>query len=115
MVKWKISKKEKDKYIRLQNMTDILIHKEYILRTVKEDARKNLEEWFKNCESEKIFKCTGNFWIFNPIGMALVRQTFPALIANKIVGVQPMSQPVGLAYAMRIIQNEDEDEENDKV
>ena len=39
--------------------------------------------------------------VFAPISMALVRRTFPALFANKIVGVQAMSTPVGLAYAIR--------------
>lgn len=31
----------------------------------------------------------------------MVRRTFPELITNEIVGVQPMSGPVGLAFAMR--------------
>jgi hypothetical protein len=42
-------------------------------------------------------------WIFRPIALALVRRTFPDLFANKVVGVQAMSTPVGLAYAMRVI------------
>jgi len=40
---------------------------------------------------------------YKPIALALVRRTFPALFANKVVGVQAMSTPVGLAYALRII------------
>ena len=39
---------------------------------------------------------------FSPIALALVRRTMPALFANKIVGVQAMSGPVGLAYALRV-------------
>jgi len=31
----------------------------------------------------------------------MVRRTFPELITNEIVGVQPMSGPVGMAFAMR--------------
>lgn len=38
---------------------------------------------------------------FKPVSLALVRRSFPALFANQIVGVQPMSTPVGLAYALR--------------
>ena len=38
---------------------------------------------------------------FSPIALALVRRTFPELFANKIVGVQSMQGPVGLAYALR--------------
>jgi len=31
----------------------------------------------------------------------MIRRTFPELITNEIVGVQPMSGPVGLAFALR--------------
>ena len=31
----------------------------------------------------------------------MVRRTFPELIAHDIVGVQPMTGPVGLAFALR--------------
>lgn len=37
----------------------------------------------------------------------MIRRTFPELITNEIVGVQPMSGPVGLAFALRYkYQNE---------
>lgn len=39
---------------------------------------------------------------FTPINLPLVRRTFPELFANKIVSVQPMSKPVGLAYALKM-------------
>jgi len=39
---------------------------------------------------------------FKPVSLALVRRTFPALFANKCVGVQAMNTPVGLAYALRV-------------
>ena len=38
---------------------------------------------------------------FSPIALALVRRTFPDLFAHKVVGVQAMNGPVGLAYALR--------------
>ena len=38
---------------------------------------------------------------FRPIAMSLSRRVLPQLFANNIVGVQPMSAPVGIAYAMR--------------
>lgn len=44
---------------------------------------------------------TGDIANFNRVLMPLVRRIFPNLIANEIVGVQPMTGPVGLAYAMR--------------
>jgi len=38
---------------------------------------------------------------FFQIAIPMVRRTFPELIAHDIVGVQPMSGPVGLAFAIR--------------
>lgn len=43
---------------------------------------------------------------FRPVALALVRRSFPDLFANKIVGVQAMSTPVGLAYALRVVYND---------
>ena len=37
----------------------------------------------------------------------MIRRTFPELISNEIVGVQPMSGPVGLAFALRYAYNSD--------
>ena len=39
--------------------------------------------------------------LFSPISLAIARRVTPELFAWKCVGVQPMSGPVGLAYAMR--------------
>jgi hypothetical protein len=36
----------------------------------------------------------------------MIRRTFPELITNEIVGVQPMSGPVGLAFALRYAYQE---------
>ena len=38
---------------------------------------------------------------YKKIAMPLVRRVFPELLANQLVGVQPMSGPVSLAYALR--------------
>lgn len=45
-------------------------------------------------------------YIFKPIALALVRRTFPDLLANKLCGVQAMSTPVGLAFALRVLYND---------
>jgi len=37
----------------------------------------------------------------------MIRRTFPELITNEIVGVQPMSGPVGLAFALRYKYEDD--------
>ena len=50
-------------------------------------------------------------YIFKPIALALVRRTFPDLIANKLCGVQAMSTPVGLAYALRVLYNDNSNNE----
>jgi len=38
---------------------------------------------------------------FSPIALALVRRVFPDIFAHKVVGVQALNGPVGLAYALR--------------
>lgn len=44
---------------------------------------------------------TGNIDIFDPVLISLVRRAMPNLIAYDICGVQPMSGPTGLIFAMR--------------
>lgn len=46
---------------------------------------------------------------YKQITIPLVRRIFPELLANQLVGVQAMSGPVGLAYAMRF-RDEDNNE-----
>ena len=43
----------------------------------------------------------GNIDTFDPILVSMVRRTMPNLIANEICGIQPMTGPVGLIFAMR--------------
>ena len=46
---------------------------------------------------------------FHKIAIPMVRRTFPNLIAQEIVGVQPMTGPVGLAFAMRFVADQEYD------
>lgn len=39
--------------------------------------------------------------MFNKIAVPMVRRTFPELVAHQLVGVQPLTGPVGLAFALR--------------
>lgn len=39
--------------------------------------------------------------VFQQVAIPLVRRSFPELIGNDIVGVQPMTGPVGIAFALR--------------
>ena len=45
--------------------------------------------------------------MFSKIAVPMVRRTFPELIAHNIVGVQPMTGPVGLAFALRFVGSSD--------
>ena len=49
---------------------------------------------------------TGDFRL-PKILIPMIRRTFPELITNEIVGVQPMSGPVGLAFALRYKYEQD--------
>jgi hypothetical protein len=42
-----------------------------------------------------------NSAMYKPLSLALARRVFPSLFAHKLVGVQPLAGPVGIAFAMR--------------
>ena len=44
------------------------------------------------------YSASGDFY---KIAVPMVRRTFPELVAHEIVGVQPLTGPVGLAFALR--------------
>lgn len=43
----------------------------------------------------------GTSGVFQKIAVPMVRRTFPELVAHQLVGVQPLTGPVGLAFALR--------------
>jgi len=43
---------------------------------------------------------SGDVQAFTPIMMPMVRRVYPQLIANEILGVQPMSMPTGFIYSL---------------
>lgn len=45
--------------------------------------------------------------MFHKIAVPMVRRTFPELVAHDLVGVQPMTGPVGLAFAIRFRPGQD--------
>jgi len=45
--------------------------------------------------------------MFHKIAVPMVRRTFPELLAHEIVGVQPLTGPVGLAFALRFASPDD--------
>jgi len=44
---------------------------------------------------------------FSKIMIPMIRRTFPELLTKEIVGVQPMSGPVGLAFAINYTYTEE--------
>jgi hypothetical protein len=56
----------------------------------------------KLCKGEIVDESSlaGDIATFTPILMPLVRRVFPNLIANELLGVQPMSTPTGYIYAL---------------
>jgi hypothetical protein len=79
--------------------------------TVRRNTAILLENEHKYLISEVAASVSTDIANFNKILMPLTRRIFPNLIANEIVGVQPMAGPVGLAYAMRFYKGEDESTE----
>lgn len=43
---------------------------------------------------------------FHKIAIPMIRRTFPELIAHDVVGVQPLTGPVGLAFALRFVADQ---------
>lgn len=42
------------------------------------------------------------------VGVPLIKRAFPQLLSDAVVGVQPMSAPTGLAYALKQLYQDDE-------
>lgn len=84
-----------DFYIR-ENMAQILENQKYW-----GSNELFLEGADGNVSISNLDASTNVDWRFRPITMALQRRTFPDLFAHKVIPVQAMSTPVGLAYAIR--------------
>jgi hypothetical protein len=91
---------EKDQYIK-ENLAILLNNQKQ--KDIK--AETIFESTITNTTADTaVASTTGG--AFSPISLALVRRTFPELFANKVVGVQAMAGPVGLAYALRFFYDE---------
>ena len=67
-----------------------------------------LENQLKAIKSDKVLlseatptNVTGGVAKWDPVLIAMVRRSAPSLIHNEILGVQPMTGPTGLAFALR--------------
>lgn len=64
--------------------------------------RKNLVKILENTQlTLKEETVSGDSQNFDPVLIALIRRTQPSLVANQLVGVQPMTGPTGLIFVMR--------------
>jgi hypothetical protein len=74
-------------------------------KPVKEGSKKALATLLESQENwvmtEGSSTALGDIAQFTPILVPAVRRIFPNLLANEIVGVQPMNGPTGFAFALR--------------
>jgi len=66
-------------------------------------VRNNTIRLLENTEKAQLEEATSsaNLTAYDPVILSMVRRVMPTLVANDILGVQPMSGPVGLVFAMK--------------
>lgn len=55
-------------------------------------------------ETKRLNRLNRRVW--NPVLLPMIRHYMPKIIANELIGVQPMSGPVGQVFTLRYIFNE---------
>jgi hypothetical protein len=81
-------------------------HKRAVTAQILENTENALREDAQNGVSQQLLgeapvNAAGNVSNFDPVLISLVRRSMPNLIAYDICGVQPMTGPTGLIFAMR--------------
>ena len=74
-----------------------------LLENQEREMAKQREALFEAAPANAVgsYGDTGGFAKFDPVLISLVRRAMPQLIAYDIAGVQPMTQPTGLIFAMK--------------
>jgi len=74
-----------------------------LLENQEREMAKQREALFETAPTNAVgsYGDTGGFAKFDPVLISLVRRAMPQLIAYDIAGVQPMTQPTGLIFAMK--------------
>jgi hypothetical protein len=90
-----VAKVGKIKDNKIETMTAIMLENEF--NYLKEQNMVN-EASYTDGSFGSNYATSGEF---HKIAIPMVRRTFPNLIAHETVGVQPMTSPVGLAFALR--------------
>ena len=68
-----------------------------VMETVLENTRSNLMENASVGATQ-----TGNIAVLNKVILPVIRRVMPTVIANEIIGVQPMTGPVGQIHTLRV-------------
>ena len=81
-------------------------HKRAVTAQILENTENALREDAQNGVSQQLLgesptNVAGNVSNFDPVLISLVRRSMPNLIAYDVCGVQPMTGPTGLIFAMR--------------
>jgi hypothetical protein len=74
-----------------------------LLENQEREMRKQSEALFEAAPTNAVgsYPDAGGFAKFDPVLISLVRRAMPQMIAYDICGVQPMTQPTGLIFAMK--------------
>jgi hypothetical protein len=74
-----------------------------LLENQEREMRKQQEALFETAPTNAVgsYADTGGFAKFDPVLISLVRRAMPQMIAYDVCGVQPMTQPTGLIFAMK--------------
>jgi hypothetical protein len=74
-----------------------------LLENQEREMAKQREALFEGAPANSVgsYGDTGGFAKFDPVLISLVRRAMPQLIAYDVCGVQPMTQPTGLIFAMK--------------
>jgi len=94
-----------EKLFEAQNWTatkDVLLeglngNKKAVMETVLENTKKNIMESASAGATQ-----SGNVAVLNKVILPVIRRVMPTVIANEIVGVQPMTGPVGQIHTLRV-------------
>ncbi len=94
-----------EKLFEAQNWTatkDVLLeglngNKKAVMETVLENTKKNIME-----SASAGATASGNVAVLNKVILPVIRRVMPTVIANEIVGVQPMTGPVGQIHTLRV-------------
>ena len=94
-----------EKLFEAQNWTatkDVLLeglqgNKKAVMETVLENTKKNIMESASAGATQ-----SGNVAVLNKVILPVIRRVMPTVIANEIIGVQPMTGPVGQIHTLRV-------------